>query len=286
MGFFPFLNMAWLRESWSVAVLLLLLLAANWLPPDTSLREVRRSGALTVCVPDQAPPLVLPAGAQRPGLEVEILQQVAREMQLELRLNRISTMGRDLNPRNWRVTRAQCQLLAGGLSDTPATRAFLDLTPAYQSSGWALLVPPATARLRGGSVGVYLGVSSLSRVELSQFLRAEGAVPQLVSQPEELVVGLDSGQLAAAVAETTVARQLAQQHGWQVQSLRVYLGEYPVVFGMWKGDLTLKRALVRAMGRLTAQQVQALAQSYNLASVQESCTICQSKPPAAAPSAR
>lgn len=270
--------MAWLRESWTVGVLLLLLVAANWLPPDTSLREVRKGGTLTVCVPDQAPPLISPQGADRPGLEVEILQWVADQMKLELRLNRISTMGRDLNPRNWRVTRAQCQLLAGGLSDTPSTRSFLDLTPAYQTSGWALVIPSTTSRLSGEAVGVYLGVSSLSRVDLSRFLRSEGATPQLVGQPNELVLALQEGRLVAAIAETTVARQLAQPYQWQVQSLEAYLGAYPVVFGLWKGDLTLKRAVLRAMQSLSLQKVQELAEAYNLAPVQKTCSVCRSRP--------
>ena len=28
------------------------------------------------------------------------------------------------------------------------------------------------------------------------------------------------------------------------------LGRYPIVLGLWKGDLTLKRAIVSAMGRM------------------------------------
>ena len=39
------------------------------LPPDTSLAEVRNSGALTACLPDRYPPRVT-GDAARPGLEI------------------------------------------------------------------------------------------------------------------------------------------------------------------------------------------------------------------------
>ena len=43
------------------------------------------------------------------------MRAVAREMGVELAITTNQAMGQDFNPRNWRVTRAQCQTLAGGV---------------------------------------------------------------------------------------------------------------------------------------------------------------------------
>src|SRR4051794_13060952 len=60
-----------------------LLVCVQWLPPDTSLAEVRRNGMLRVCMPPTYPPLVT-GEPQRPGLEVELLRQVADRLGVQL----------------------------------------------------------------------------------------------------------------------------------------------------------------------------------------------------------
>src|ERR1700691_1219115 len=83
------------------------------LPPDTSLDEVRRAGLLRACVPYRYPPLVT-EDAAAPGIDIEILQALAASLGAKLDLSRNEAMGRDFNPRGWHVTRAQCEVLAGG----------------------------------------------------------------------------------------------------------------------------------------------------------------------------
>jgi hypothetical protein len=59
-----------------------------------------------------------------------------------------------------------------------------------------------------------------------------------------------SGRLDAGISEALMARQLAGMMGAEVAWLPQSLPRYPVALGLWKGDLTLKRALVGVIGEL------------------------------------
>ena len=83
------------------------------LPPDTSLSEVRKTGILRACLPPSYPPLVT-GNPAAPGIDVELATAIAAKLSLRLVTSLNQAMGQDFNPRNWRVTRAQCEMLAGG----------------------------------------------------------------------------------------------------------------------------------------------------------------------------
>lgn len=266
--------MAW-KDLGFPLVLALALIAANFLPPDTSLKLVRQGGVLSVCVPQNYPPLATPQ-ANPPGIDIELAQQIAQRMDLRLHVNVISTMGRDLNPRNWRVTRAQCQILAGGVVDSVLSRAFLDVTPSYLETGWTLVTTAQVSSMRGARVGVFLGVAGLDRVALGQFLRERGAEAIVVNDVVELEQGLLSRRFNLAVTETLTARQIGGKHGWKVEMLPPWLGRYPLVMGLWKGDLTLKREIVKAIQNIQREgQFLSILSRYQLASVSPECTICR-----------
>ena len=82
-------------------------------------------------------------------------------------------MGQDFNPRNWRVTRAQCEVLAGGVVASPVTRSFLETSPSYAQTGWAFVLPKPIGDLQGRRAGVLVGISGLDRIALSRFLREQ-----------------------------------------------------------------------------------------------------------------
>lgn len=247
--------MKWLarnrRDITYIALLLALLGLVYLLPPDTALRLVRESGVLRVCVPSSYPPLVTGDSA-RPGIDLEILGRVATDMGVRLLPVTNSNMGRDFNPRNWRVTRAQCAVLAGGVVATDLTRSFLDTTSPYLETGWALIAPGEPAALEGLEVGFHAGISGLDRIGLSRFLRESGATVSIMSSKQELVTALESGDVQAGVSEAILAQQVAGENGWQAFRLTDELTRAPVSFGLWKGDLTLKRELERSLGRLSA----------------------------------
>ena len=152
-----------------------LLGAVYLLPPDTALREVRAAGVLRACLPPSYPPLVTGDPAA-PGIDVELLQAVAHD--LGVRLDRPSNpvMGKDFNPRTWRITRAQCEVLAGGVVGSPTTRSFLDTTPPYAETGWALVAPRSRdAAFKAGASASWSALSGLDRRRAGAWLRAAKA---------------------------------------------------------------------------------------------------------------
>jgi polar amino acid transport system substrate-binding protein/cystine transport system substrate-binding protein/membrane-bound lytic murein transglycosylase F len=237
------------RDVGNLLVIMALLVAVDLLPPDTSLAELKRVGALRVCVPPIYPPLVT-GDSSAPGLDIELLRAVADRLGVGLELNHNAAMGRDFNPRAWRLTRAQCQVLAGGIVDSPMTRSFLDVTQAHANTGWATITTDGGAVIAGNRVGVLVSASGLDRIALSRHLRALSVKVIVVSSPADLATGLAQGDFDVGVTDALLAGWIATQHGWTAAWLPGDLERYPVVFGLWKGDLTLKRRIVGALATL------------------------------------
>lgn len=244
-----------IRDALGALPILAVLAAVYLLPPDTSLAEVRRAGTLHVCLPPLSPPFVT-GEANAPGLDVEILRAIADDLGLALAIVPEPAMGRDFNPRGWHVTRAACEVLAGGVVASPMTRSFLETSPSYAETGWGLLrpqpaSPPTVADLQGRSVGVFAPPSGLERPPLASLLRAVQAQVTIVATAETLVAGLRDKRFEAGVTEKLNADRIAAREGVAVDWFPGDLAHYPVAFGLWKGDLTLKRAVADALARRT-----------------------------------
>src|SRR5580765_7837659 len=234
-----------LRNLLIYALIFGLLAGVYALPPDTSLSEVRKSGLLRVCMPPSYPPLVT-GNAAAPGIDVELVTAVAAKLGLRMVASLNQAMGLDFNPRNWRVTRAQCEMLAGGVVASPVTKSFLETSPSYAETGWALVIAKE-AGIQGRRVGVLTGISGLDRLALSRYLRAQGAEVSIVANAADFVAGLRAGRFDVGVTERLLGGQIAAREGWRVDWVAAELPRYPVVFGLWKGDLTLKRAIVGSL---------------------------------------
>src|SRR3954467_6836862 len=156
----------------SYAMILGLLAGVYWLPADTSLREVKKVGLLRACMPPLYPPLVT-GDANAPGIDVELLRALAKELGLRFSITSNPAMGQDFNPRNWRLTRAQCEVLGGGVVASPVTRSFLETSPAYAETGWAFILPKPIVDVQGQRAGVLSGISGLDRIGLARFLRGK-----------------------------------------------------------------------------------------------------------------
>lgn len=244
-----------LRDALGALPILAVLAAVYLLPPDTSLAEVRRAGTLHVCLPSLAAPFVT-GDAKAPGIDIEILQALARDLGLTLAPVPEPAMGRDFNPRSWHVTRAACEVLAGGLAASPMTRSFLETSPPYAETGWALLTlqPPSSsasagslADLHGRKVGVFAPPSGLDRIALATALRAQEAEVIVLPNAQALTTGLREGRFEAGVTEKLTADRIADSEHLAVDWLPGDLPRYGVAFGLWKGDLTLKRAFAGAL---------------------------------------
>lgn len=258
----------WTGPAGNVALVAGLLAAVSFLPPDTALSEVREAGVLRACVPVDYPPLATP-DADRPGIEIALLQDLAAEMGLRLALNRNPAMGRDLNPRNWRLTRAQCQIVAGGVVASAETRSYMETTVPHLQVGWAIL-DTGGDDLSGARVGVLPGLSGFDRVALGRLLREAGAEVVVVNDRATLQAGLADGDFDFAVTESLAARQIAADTGLRVRWLSEGLDRLPIAFGLWKGELTLKRAVNRALARMQASgRTDAILADYALAEIDE-----------------
>lgn len=232
-----------------IGLVLALLGAVTLLPPDASLAQIRADGALRVCVPQSYPPLVTGDPA-RPGIDIEILRHIAEGMKVRLVVSESQAMGRDFNPRNWSITRAQCQVLAGGVVASSLTRSFLETSPSYAETGWALIAPGPIGDLAGRTIGVHAGGAGLDRLALSAYLRARQARVVIAPTPEAMIEGLAAGRFEAAISEALLARGLVAERGWRVELLGDPLPRYPLALGLWKGDLTLKREITSQLARL------------------------------------
>jgi ABC-type amino acid transport substrate-binding protein len=237
------------RDVISFAGVFGLLGAVYLLPPDTALQQVRAAGTLRACLPPFYPPLVT-GNPATPGIDVELLRAVAQDIGVRLVTVENPIMGKDFNPRAWRITRAQCEVLAGGVVGSTITRSFLETTPAYATTGWAWVSPHPEAAPQFHRVGVFVGVSGLDRIALAAWLRAAKAQVTITLSPAELAQGLRDGRFDIGVTERLLAAELAATPGWTTGWMPPELPRYPIVLGLWKGDLTLKRAIVSAMGRI------------------------------------
>lgn len=226
-----------------------LLGAVYLLPPDTSLAEVRKAGVLRACVPPSYPPLVT-GDREAPGIDIELLRALAKTIGVSLIVSPNPAIGQDFNPRNWHVTRAQCEILAGGVVDSPLTKSFLETSPSYAQTGWALVGPKLPTDIEGRRVGVLTGISGLDRLALSSYLRARNTELIVTSDVAEFVSGLREGRYDVGITEWLLAGQLAARNGWSVAWMPAELPRYPVALGLWKGDLTLKRAIADGLEKL------------------------------------
>jgi len=238
-----------LRTPLSYLMIFGLLAGVYLLPADTSLSEVRRAGLLRACMPPVYPPLVT-ADPAAPGIDVELLRALAEKLTLKFAISPNPAMGQDFNPRNWRVTRAQCEVLAGGVVASPVTRSFLETSPSYAETGWGLVLPKPLGDLQGKRAVVFTGISGLDRLALSRFLRSKNIEFTIAPNAAELVSALRNGRADFGVTEMLLAGQLAARQGFSVEWAPAELPRFPVVFGLWKGDLTLKRAIVDGLAQL------------------------------------
>ncbi|MGD9739776.1 MAG: substrate-binding periplasmic protein [Bauldia sp.] len=242
--------------------------AVYLLPPDTSLALIRESGVLRTCVPPDYPPLVQNDPAA-PGYDVELLTEIGRRLDLRVSFVGNAAMVRDFNPRSWGITRAQCQVLAGVVV-SPTTLSFLDASPPYLETGWAILSPAPLETLSGQTIGVYAGLSGLDRLGLSAFLRGAGASASIVTSPAALLAGIAEGRFTAGIAEALTAQTMGRTEDWTVAWIPEGPLRYALALGLWKGDLTLKRAVTAVLEDLREEGfLDGLAEKYGIADIEE-----------------
>ena len=240
-----------LRGRWwpairNLGIVLTILALASLLPQDNSLAERRAAGVLKLGVPPVYPPLVT-GKPDRPGYDVELARILSDRIGLRLVVNVVPTIGRDFNPRNWNLTRAQCDMIGGGIADTPTARGFLQLLPTGERIGWLLLLPAGALPPSGSTLAILPGASGLNRLALSAWMRREGYRPLLAPDGVALRNALLEHRAAAAVGENFALSAEAPPGFTAVWPDDPALAPVSLAFGTWKGDVTLKRALSAAL---------------------------------------
>lgn len=239
----------WRQGLCNLAGVVLLILAASFVPADTSLSQLKKAGVLRVCVPPVRLPLITGETAT-PGYDAELLTLLSERIGVRLSLRPVPAMNSDFNPRNWGLNRGMCEAIAGGIVDTPETRNFLQIVPTGAMTGWAIVAKGAGDLDPGGRVAV-LAMPGLDRLAASRFLHTSGQEAVLVRDTGELADLLAQGAAQAALTDLATAKRVAAMQGLTTHLPRAE-GMAPRSFGVgiWKGDLTLRRALARAMQTL------------------------------------
>lgn len=269
-GFFGFLS-----EYWILLLPFVLLPAVYLLPPDTAFQAVKHNGSLKVCVPSYRPPLITD-DSEAPGIEIELLQRMTQRLGVELQLTIIEEMDQSWNPKTWGITRDQCEVIAGGLVDGLLTRSFVDVLPPYFLTGWMILTNKPLEKLKGTSIGVFSTVSGLDRVSLGEYLLERNVDTTTAESEEELVEGLHSGLFVAVISDAVVAQKIADEQGWKAQWVSDKLEKQAITFGLWKGDLTLKRSLRGALHELNRSgELRKILERYHFTPISQVCEVCQ-----------
>lgn len=255
----------WKTVGFNLAAAAVLLFALTFLPPDNSLAEVQRSGVLRVCVPEAMPPLVTD-DPDKPGYDLEMLELIARDLGVRLAINRNPAIGADFNPRNWRITRAQCQIIAGGVVSNDSARGFLELLPTGLKTGWATLRRDDTLSHEGASVGIFPGPTGLDRLALSRYLRSRNSRILTHSTAAQLAQSLEDGTSDYVISDRQTLAALDFPNGRIDWVSEAELGVFDLAFGLWKGDATLLRAVRQSQHNLLqAGLAGALAARYSTA---------------------
>ncbi|WP_169194754.1 transporter substrate-binding domain-containing protein [Devosia sp. MC1541] len=245
----------WLSTAINIGIIVVGLTAVSFLPADTSLKERRDAGFIKLCVPPAFPPLVT-GNPEAPGYDIELMQMIADRMGLRLVVNTLASIGADFNPRNWLLTRAQCDVIAGGVADSEHTRGYLQTIPTDAVTGWVLVARDGTTPVAGDSVAVLPGTSGLNRLAVSGWLRESGFKAKPARNSEQFKAELLSGAVSFGVTERFIA---ASANLEDADFSLFWLPEQSVqltvtAIGMWKGDQTLKSEIIHSLSEVKASK--------------------------------
>ena len=227
-----------------IALGLLSYLGLRQLPPDNSLAQVRSADVLKVCMPAQLPPYITASGDAVSGLEAGVLEQAAKSIGVPLGWNVQASWGTSADPVDWGVRPESCDVLAGGIVVNDETQALMQLLP-YRRTHWVLFSRSAAAPSKLGVLSNHWG---LNPEEVYDWADAKGLEFQSYEDAAQALSALNSGERDAVLTLDGEAQWL-QKHlpGSRIQALG--LPPHTLAIGMWKNNITLKRAMTAALPR-------------------------------------
>lgn len=232
----------WRRTAIDIGVIAGFLFAISFLPPDSSRAERDKVGNLRFCVANASDPLV----AAPDGYEYALMQEVAKDLGLDLQLVEVANMGRSYNPRDWDIGRAQCDVLGGGLADSPVNNGFMAMLPNGGEVGLVRSGGPEPLQ-KGSEVAVYMGSAGLDRLQLSRWLRAEGLRAKPIATIPDLQAWVTAGKPAIFPSQLRLNQEV-ERHLLPEAAAK----HYALAFGVWRGDVTLGRDIRAALQKTLA----------------------------------
>lgn len=256
-----------LRSSLAVfaplAVSFAVLLGVNLLPPDTALEEIETAGRLTVCAPPELGPLVA-QDAERPGFEIALVEEAAKRSGWTVSITHNAAMAREFNPRNWRISRATCRLIVGGLRDNNWSRSLMEMSEPYLESAW-VWVAPQGSEWPPSQIRFHPGIFAMDRVTLGTFLRGEGVRINPVQRPEQLLKDIEGDDWMTAITDSITADYLFADTRLEANLLPGGPAPQGISLGFWKGDTTLRRHMDGILAAMHEDgTVERLAEEYGL----------------------
>ena len=219
-------------------------------------------------MPTIYPPLVT-GDPERPGIDIEILPAVADYIGVDAAAQPQRCHGPRLQPaqlgRQPRAS-ARCSPAASSIRRSPG-RSSIPVRPTPRPAGrsWRRR---RWKTIDGRTLGALTIISGLDRIGLASYLRGRTSPSASCATAEELVDGIAGGAFDGGVTEALLAGGLAADNDWWVASLPDELARYNLVFGLWKGDLTLKRKIVQAFRQLESDgTLAAILERYGAAPI-------------------
>jgi polar amino acid transport system substrate-binding protein len=207
-------------------------------PPTSTLDKVRRAGVLRVGVVVGVPWTMAARDGQLIGFDIDVAQELARDLGVRLELVRNSSFGVVDDLLDGRT-----DIAAAGLWPNPRQALSINFTDPYGRSRVTLVAnrkraggfktleafnrPEVTIGVRGGSLAEQLATRQLPRATLKRFDSDEGRLAALLA-----------GELHAVVASSP-SPEFLQSHGGDKLVLPPFepLGGRSEAFGIARGDV-------------------------------------------------
>ncbi len=220
-------------------------LALRQLPPDNSLSRVKAAAVLTACVPPELPPFISSDGSAATGSEARLIGDAARRIGVPVGWNIQAAWGTSPDPVDWGVRPESCDVLAGGIVVNEETQGLMQLLP-YRRTGWALL------SLTGKPEKLAVLTNHWGLAAEDAYAWADGQALDFLaySSATEALAALQSGERDSVLALRDEAQWLRSRlpaaHSRPVPELP----PQTLALGMWKNNITLKRAIQGALPTL------------------------------------
>lgn len=212
------------------------------LPPDNSLARVKAAGVLTACIPSELPPFISVQNDQGQGSEAELLTQAAKSIGVPVAWNIQAAWGTSPDPVDWGVRPESCDVLAGGVVVNEETQALMQVLP-YQRAGWAML----TTRDKPQKLAILTNHWGLESDRAFDWADSKNLDYLGFNSAGEALRALKDGTQDSALGlEPEVQWLQSQLAGSQVRRVPE-LPTQTLALGMWKNNITLKRALLRTV---------------------------------------